>query len=82
MSRCRRISGPNLSLCLTPIGKRRLIQAGLMIESPMLLLREGHRDIHITFGLEEDSISYFKELIAITEQSSHETGRVLNDAFR
>ena len=57
------------------------IQAGLMIESPMLLLREGHRDIHITFGLEEDSISYFKELIATTEQSSHETGRVLNDAF-
>ena len=52
-----------------------------MIESPMLLLREGHRDIHITFGLEEDSISYFKELIATTEQSSHETGRVLNDAF-
>jgi len=47
----------------------------------MLLLREGHRDIHITFGLEEDSISYFKELIATTEQSSHETGRVLNDAF-
>lgn len=57
------------------------IQAGLIIESPMLLLREGHRDIHITFGLEEDSISYFKELIATTEQSSHETGRVLNDAF-
>ena len=48
-----------------------------MIESPMLLLREGHRDIHITFGLEEDSISYFKELIATTEQSSNSNECIL-----
>lgn len=57
------------------------IQAGLMIESPMLLLREGHRKVQITFGLSDESISYFKELLTKVERSTHEAGRALNDAF-
>lgn len=57
------------------------VQAGLRIESPMFLLREGQRTVCVTFGLSDESIDYFEQLTALAEQSSYEMGRILNDAF-
>lgn len=66
---------------------------GLVIESPLLMLREGIRHVHIRFGVETDSIPFFLRLIQTIRPATHPerptgahyaevlTYQVLNDAF-
>lgn len=59
------------------------LQLGLMIESPMLVLGEGKRGVTVTFGLEEESRVFFRELTErIGEGKPEEISRkLLKDAF-
>lgn len=72
----------------------RFAATGLVIESPLLMLREGIRHVHIRFGLEPDSMQFFLRLIQTIRQTSDSqrqvvgahysevlTYKVLNDAF-
>lgn len=66
---------------------------GLLIESPMLLLREGMRKVHIRFIPDEESIRYFSALQERIRQIANEKDdtdkyhtdtllyKMLNDAF-
>lgn len=67
-------------------GNSRLEPVGLLIESPMLLLREGCRNVSVVFRLTKDSAFFFQKLIeeVATGQScdNHEVVyKLLNDAF-
>lgn len=66
---------------------------GLVIESPMLVLREGIRRVHLRFAISDDSLQFFRRLIDTIRQTSHEahdsrtrhaevlTYKILTDAF-
>lgn len=59
---------------------------GLLVESPMLLLREGCRNVSIAFCLTKDSVTFFRELVEEVAAGqlceSHEiVYKLLNDAF-
>lgn len=45
-----------------PLFGTRFAGTGLMLESPMLLLREGVRNVEVLFGMDEASASYFNSL--------------------
>lgn len=64
----------------------RLEPVGLLIESPMLLLREGCRNVSVAFRLTEESVVFFKGLIgevANGQQCEDQeiVYKLLNDAF-
>lgn len=64
----------------------RLEPVGLLIESPMLLLREGCRNVFVTFRLTGESVVFFKALVedvaAGQGGENHEVVyKLLNDAF-
>ena len=64
----------------------RLEPVGLLIESPMLLLREGCRSVFISFQLTKDSVIFFRNLIEEVANGQQSTGheieyKLLNDAF-
>lgn len=65
---------------------------GLMVESPMLILREGVRVVTIQFGLTDNSCTEFQQLVKQTGEYTRETDavhqtpellqyKILNDAF-
>lgn len=66
---------------------------GLIVESPMLVLREGVRHVCLRFGIDEESLQYFLRLVDTIRQTSdpvHDSGtrhaevlayKILNDAF-
>lgn len=66
---------------------------GFLIESPMLVLREGIRHVHVRFVLDDASAQFFLHLIDTIRQTSHQvhdsrarhaevlTYQLLNDAF-
>lgn len=59
---------------------------GLMIESPMLVMKEGRRTLRVTFGLTEESGVFFRQLTEQVaagdgEKPEEASGRLLKDAF-
>lgn len=65
----------------------RLEPVGIMIESPMFLLREGCRTVSVSFSLTKDSVACFEDLVSeIAEGDPSLTNseivyKLLNDAF-
>lgn len=60
------------------------LDQGLMIGSPMLLLREGKRKLTVSFHLTEESAAWFHGLVArVLEKEGNEGGggKLLRDAF-